>query len=82
MESLNLLTVTSGYLHFSYYGVTMAILRRLIRSTAVPPRCEDEVLARVRQSALQTAQSATGFVMSLRPDQLEAFWYFSKMRPP
>lgn len=67
-----------GYLHFSYYGVAMTLLRRLIRSTALPPRCtDDRVLSEIRQIALQTAQSATTFVASLRPDHLEAFWYFT-----
>ncbi|KAH6889726.1 fungal-specific transcription factor domain-containing protein [Thelonectria olida] len=67
-----------GYLHFSYYGVAMTLLRRLIRSTALPPRCtDDRVLSEIRQIALQTAQSATNFVTSLRPDHLEAFWYFT-----
>lgn len=67
-----------GYLHFSYYGVVMTLLRRLIRSTALPPRCSDDrVLSSIRQIALQTAQSAISFVISLRPDHLEAFWYFT-----
>ncbi|KAF4981868.1 hypothetical protein FZEAL_2388 [Fusarium zealandicum] len=67
-----------GYLHFSYYGVVMTLLRRLIRSTALPMRCSDDrVLADIRQIALQTAQSAIAFVTSLRPDHLEAFWYFT-----
>lgn len=67
-----------GYLHFSYYGVAMTLLRRLIRSTALPPRCtDDRVLADIRQIALQTAQSAISFVTNLRPDHLEAFWYFT-----
>ena len=67
-----------GYLHFSYYGVVMALLRRLIRSTAVAPRCSDyAVLADIRQIALETAQNAMSFVTNLRPDQLEAFWYFT-----
>ncbi|KAM5356596.1 hypothetical protein ACJ41O_003242 [Fusarium nematophilum] len=67
-----------GYLHFSYYGVVMTLLRRLIRSTALPPRCSDDrVLSDIRQIALQTAQSAISFVTSLRPDHLEAFWYFT-----
>ncbi|PTD13004.1 Transcriptional activator protein DAL81 [Fusarium culmorum] len=67
-----------GYLHFSYYGVVMTLLRRLIRSTALPPRCSDDrVLSSIRQIALQTAQSAINFVISLRPDHLEAFWYFT-----
>jgi hypothetical protein len=67
-----------GYLHFSYYGVVMTLLRRLIRSTALPPRCSDDrVLSNIRQIALQTAQDAISFVISLRPDHLEAFWYFT-----
>lgn len=67
-----------GYLHFSYYGVMMALLRRLIRSTALPPLCSDDrVLSDIRQIALQTAQNAINFVTSLRPDHLEAFWYFT-----
>lgn len=67
-----------GYLHFSYYGVAITLLRRLIRSTALPPRCADErTLTDIRQYALQTAQDAIGFVTNLRPDHLEAFWYFT-----
>ncbi|KAF4123802.1 Fungal trans [Geosmithia morbida] len=67
-----------GFLHISYYGVTMTVLRRLVRSTALPPRCDDRaILAGVRQLALQTAQNAIGFVTVLRPDHLEAFWYFT-----
>lgn len=67
-----------GYLHFSYFGVVMTLLRRLIRSTALSPRCADHaVLGDIRQVALETAQNAINFVTSLRPDHLEAFWYFS-----
>ncbi|POR37002.1 hypothetical protein TPAR_02798 [Tolypocladium paradoxum] len=66
-----------GYLHFSYYGVVISLIRRLIRSTALSPRCSDnQVLSDIRQLALHTAQSAIGFVMDLRPDQLESFWFF------
>ncbi|KAF7563587.1 hypothetical protein G7046_g536 [Stylonectria norvegica] len=67
-----------GFLHLSYFGVAMTLLRRLIRSTALPPRCSDDrVLADIRQICLQTAQSAISFVNNLRPDHLEAFWYFT-----
>ncbi|KAG9257374.1 fungal-specific transcription factor domain-containing protein [Emericellopsis atlantica] len=67
-----------GHLHFSYYGVVMAILRRLVRSTALPPRCLDHaVLGEIRQISLETAQCAIAFVTSLRPDHIEAFWYFT-----
>lgn len=67
-----------GYLHFSYYGVAMTLLRRLIRSTALGPPCSDHaILADIRQRALQIAQGAISFVSELRPDHLEAFWYYS-----
>ncbi|KAH7021636.1 fungal-specific transcription factor domain-containing protein [Microdochium trichocladiopsis] len=67
-----------GYLHFSYYGVAMTLLRRLIRSTALGPPCADHaILANVRQQALETAQGAIRFVSELRPDHLEAFWYYT-----
>ena len=57
----------------------MTLLRRLIRSTVLPPWChDDKILSEIRQIALQTAQGAISFAKNLRPDQLEAFWYFSK----
>ncbi|KAH7110456.1 hypothetical protein EDB81DRAFT_927035 [Dactylonectria macrodidyma] len=37
----------------------------------------DRILSDIRQIALQTAQSAISFVTNLRPDHLEAFWYFT-----
>ncbi|KAH7160529.1 fungal-specific transcription factor domain-containing protein [Dactylonectria estremocensis] len=67
-----------GYLHFSYYGVAITLLRRLIRSTALSPRyIDDRIISDIRHIALQTAQSAISFVTNLRPDHLEAFWYFT-----
>lgn len=67
-----------GSLHLSYYGVMIALLRRLIRSTALPPRCSDDMtLSAIRQLGLHTAQAAANLVLSLRPDQLESFWYFT-----
>ncbi|KAI1336364.1 fungal-specific transcription factor domain-containing protein [Xylariaceae sp. FL0016] len=68
----------NGSLWFSYYGVAMTLLRRLVRSTALEPSCADRaLLGSVRQHALQVAQGAIGFVMALRHDHLEAFWYFA-----
>ena len=56
----------------------MTLLRRLIRSTALGLPCSDHaILADIRQRALQVAQGAIGFVSELRPDHLEAFWYYS-----
>lgn len=69
---------SNGYLHLSYYGTVMSLLRRLIRSTALTPICTDIfVLSQTRQVAHQTAASAMKLVSSLRADQLEAFWYFN-----
>ncbi len=69
---------SNGYLHLSYYGTVISLLRRLIRSTALAPICTDIfVLSQTRQLAHQTAASAMKFVSSLRADQLEAFWYFN-----
>lgn len=60
------------------YGVVITLLRRLIRSTALSPPCfDDRVLYEIRQTALQTVQSAISFVTSLRHDHFEAFWYFT-----
>lgn len=60
----------------------ITLLRRLIRSTVLPPLCSDNnVLSEIRQIALQTAQGTLSFVKNLRADQLEAFWYFSKSIP-
>lgn len=54
------------------------VLRRLVRSTALGVRCDnDEILASIRQLGLATVQAATRFVNDLRPDHLESFWYFS-----
>lgn len=55
------------------------LYRRLVRSLALAPFCSDAaVLSAVRQQATQSAHEATGFVSSLRLDQLESFWYFRK----
>ncbi|KAI1626679.1 fungal-specific transcription factor domain-containing protein [Exophiala viscosa] len=67
-----------GSLHFSYYGTMINVLRRLVRSTALGARCDNnEVLASIRQLGLATVQAATKFVNDLRPDHLESFWYFT-----
>lgn len=69
---------SNGYLHLSYYGAVVSLLRRLIRSTALAPICTDIfVLNQTRQLAHETAAAAMKFVSSLRADQLEAFWYFN-----
>jgi hypothetical protein len=66
-----------GYLHLSFFTVKITLLRRLTRSTALEPLClEVDILTHTRQLAHETAQEAITFVSGLRPDHLEAFWYF------
>ncbi|GAO46705.1 hypothetical protein SAICODRAFT_33149 [Saitoella complicata NRRL Y-17804] len=68
----------NGYLHLSYFGTRMTLLRRIIRSTALPPVCRDtRVLTESRDLARRTADAAIDFVVNLRADHLEAFWYFT-----
>jgi hypothetical protein len=67
----------TGSVHLCYWGVVINLLRRLVRSAALKPFCLDPSnLSIIRQQATQTAHEATSFVISLRLDQLESFWYF------
>jgi hypothetical protein len=66
-----------GFLHLSYHGLVLTLLRRVIRSTALAPLCSDvAVLNQSRKLASESAQDAISFVLMLRPDHLEAFWFF------
>ncbi|KFY66524.1 hypothetical protein V496_02028 [Pseudogymnoascus sp. VKM F-4515 (FW-2607)] len=68
----------NGYLSLAFFTVKITILRRLIRSTALEPLCLDvDILTHTRTLAHETAQDAITFVSRLRPDHLEAFWYFA-----
>ena len=67
-----------GSLHLSFYGVQITLLRRLIRSTPFGPGfAHRDILSDIRQRALHAAQSAVSLVATLRPDQVQAFWYFT-----
>lgn len=69
--------IVTGYLSLAFFTVKITILRRLIRSTALEPLCLDvDILTHTRTLAHETAQDAITFVSRLRPDHLEAFWYF------
>ncbi|KAI5803183.1 fungal-specific transcription factor domain-containing protein [Geopyxis carbonaria] len=69
---------SNGYLHLHYYAACITLHRRITRSTALAPLCNDTtVLITSRDSARRTAESAVRFVSTLRADHLEAFWYFT-----
>lgn len=54
----------------------MNLVRRLVRSAALPPRTQNnEVLSEIRKVGFEVAQAAMKLVTSLRPDHLEAFWF-------
>ncbi|KAF5860916.1 hypothetical protein ETB97_000895 [Aspergillus alliaceus] len=68
----------NGSLHLSYHSLVLTLLRRIIRSTALAPLCSDvAVLNDTRRLASDSAEAAMAFVRTLRPDHLEAFWFFS-----
>ena len=68
-----------GFLHLSYHSLVLTLLRRIIRSTALAPLCSHvAVLNDTRKLASNSAEAAMAFVRSLRPDHLEAFWFFCK----
>lgn len=70
-----------GSLHLAYHGLMITILRRIIRSTALAPLCRDvNILNNTRKLASEATHAATSFVLKLRPDNLEAFWFFCKSR--
>lgn len=71
----------TGSLHIVYHGLMITILRRIIRSTALAPLCRDAtILNNTRKLASEATHAATSFVLKLRPDNLEAFWFFCKSR--
>ncbi|KAB8255947.1 fungal-specific transcription factor domain-containing protein [Aspergillus pseudonomiae] len=57
----------------------LTLMRRIIRSTALAPLCSHVgVLNDTRKLASDSAEAAMAFVRTLRPDHLEAFWFFCK----
>ncbi|KAE8150771.1 fungal-specific transcription factor domain-containing protein [Aspergillus avenaceus] len=69
----------NGLLHLSYHSLILTLLRRVIRSPALVPVCPDAVILNTtRKLANDSAEAAITFVRSLRPDHLEAFWFFCK----
>ncbi|KAE8411829.1 hypothetical protein BDV36DRAFT_75284 [Aspergillus pseudocaelatus] len=68
----------NGFLHLSYHSLVLTLMRRIIRSTALAPLCSHvAVLNDTRKLASDSAEAAMAFVRTLRPDHLEAFWFFA-----
>ncbi|KAB8228762.1 fungal specific transcription factor domain-containing protein [Aspergillus alliaceus] len=68
----------NGSLHLSYHSLILTLLRRIIRSIALVSICSNiTVLNDTRKLASDAVEAAMVFVRTLRPDHLEAFWFFS-----
>jgi hypothetical protein len=72
-----------GYLHLAYFATEISIHRRIVLSlspspeTAPAPSLDPYMLYIIRSAAKTRLISALDFVNRLRPEHLDAFWYFA-----
>ena len=66
----------TGYLHLGYFATEISIHRRIVQS--LNPATDDPYMLYICRSAAKTRLiSAMDFVNRLRPEHLDAFWYFA-----
>jgi hypothetical protein len=67
---------STGYLHLGYFATEISIHRRIVQS--LDPATADPYMLYICRSAAKTRLiSAMDFVNRLRPEHLDAFWYFA-----
>ncbi|KAK5124103.1 hypothetical protein LTR85_001806 [Meristemomyces frigidus] len=67
---------STGYLHLGYFATEISIHRRIVQS--LDPATSDPYLLYICRSAAKTRLiSAMDFVNRLKPEHLNAFWYFA-----
>ncbi|KAF2187707.1 hypothetical protein K469DRAFT_685588 [Zopfia rhizophila CBS 207.26] len=67
---------STGYLHLAYFATEITLHRRIVQS--LDPSTADPYLLFICRSAAKTRLiSAMDFVNRLKPDHLQAFWYFA-----
>ncbi|KAK3720897.1 Fungal specific transcription factor [Vermiconidia calcicola] len=67
---------STGYLHLGYFATEISIHRRIVQS--LDPVTADPYMLYICRSAAKTRLiSAMDFVNRLRPEHLDAFWYFA-----
>jgi len=67
---------TTGYLHLAYFATEITLHRRIVQSLG--PSTSDPYLLYICRSAAKTRLiSAMDFVNRLKPEHLQAFWYFA-----
>lgn len=77
MDSLTTGQLSSqGYLHLAYFATEISIHRRIVQS--LDPAISDPYMLYICRSAAKTRLiSALDFVNRLKPEHLDAFWYFA-----
>jgi len=66
---------SSGFLHLAYFATEITLHRRIVQS--ISDSSSDPYLSYICRSAAKTRLiSAMDFVNRLRPEHLQAFWYF------
>ncbi|OCL11845.1 hypothetical protein AOQ84DRAFT_175849 [Glonium stellatum] len=67
---------STGYLHLAYFATEITLHRRIVQS--LDPTTSDPYLLYICRSAAKTRLiSAMDFVNRLKPEHLQAFWYFA-----
>lgn len=70
---------SAACLYILYHGVTLSLIRRLLRSTVLSITSGNrETVLQVRQLSREAAQSALSTIAGLRSDHMEAFWHSGK----
>lgn len=68
----------TGYLHLAYFATEISIHRRIVQSLGDASNPTDPYMLYICRSAAKTRLiSALEFVNRLRPEHLDAFWYFA-----
>ncbi|USW54345.1 hypothetical protein Slin15195_G076640 [Septoria linicola] len=65
---------SQGYLHLAYFATEISIHRRIVQS--LDPAADPYMLYICRSAAKTRLISALDFVNRLKPEHLDAFWYF------
>lgn len=65
---------SQGYLHLAYFATEISIHRRIVQS--LDPTADPYMLYICRSAAKTRLISALDFVNRLKPEHLDAFWYF------
>ncbi|KAI7264028.1 hypothetical protein KC335_g9507 [Hortaea werneckii] len=66
----------TGYLHLGYFATEISIHRRIVQS--LDPSLSDPYMLYICRSAAKTRLiSAMDYVNRLKPEHLDAFWYFA-----